>query len=252
MRQIVDALAAQHAELGGLLDGLDDAGWRRLTACEGWDVAAVVLHLAQSDEIALASARGHFAEHIGALGGDDAAAGTSVDEGVDRLVAEERGSSTAEIHARWSRASTALRGELSTVDPHERVWWIVGDMAARTLATTRLAETWIHTGDVAVALGVDLAPTDRLWHIARLAWRTLPHAFTRDDRPMPGPVAFNLVGPDGARWDFSPDEAAVNVISGDAEELCLVAARRVVPKATALRGTGPDADAVLELVRTWA
>jgi hypothetical protein len=35
-------------------------------------------------------------------------------------------------------------------------------------------------------------------------------------------------------------------------ELCLVAARRVDPADTALEAEGPDARAVLELVRTYA
>ncbi len=252
MRTIVDALAGQHAELGGLLDDLDDHGWRRDTPCEGWDVAAVVLHLAQSDEIALASVRGEFLDRIDALGGSGAGGGVSVDEGAAQLVAQERDLQPAVIHERWSRGAAALREELSAIDPHERVWWVVGDMAARTLATTRLAETWIHTRDVAVALDLELAPTDRLWHIARLAWRTLPHAFARDGRARPGPATFRLAAPDGATWDFAPDAEPVNVITGDALDLCLVAARRVLPEQTSLRGEGPDAAAVLELVRTWA
>ncbi|HUV11603.1 MAG TPA: maleylpyruvate isomerase family mycothiol-dependent enzyme [Acidimicrobiia bacterium] len=252
MREIVDALAQQHAELAGLLDGLDEAGWRQASPCDGWDVAAVVLHLAQSDEIALASVQGRFSEFVEALGASDAAPGSTVDEGVERLVAGERASSPAEIHDRWSRGASAMRAELLHSDPHTRVRWVVGDMAARTLATTRLAETWIHTRDVAVALEVDLEPTDRIWHIARLAWRTLPHAFARDDRAPPGPVAFRLAGPDGAPWDFSPDGDVPTEITGDALELCLVAARRVPSDATSLRGDGPDADTVLELVRTWA
>ena len=49
-----------------------------------------------------------------------------------------------------------------------------------------------------------------------------------------------------------PDATPLTVIRGDAVELCLVAARRVVPEDTALRGEGPDAQAVLELVRTYA
>lgn len=251
MEEIVGALGEQHLELAVLLDGLDETDWHRATPCDGWDVADVVLHLAQSDEIALASAQGRFGEHVGALGGDGAG-GPSVDEGVDRLVAAERGPSPATIHDRWSRAATALREALSTVDPHARVQWVVGDMAARTLATTRLAETWIHTGDVAAALGVELPPTDRLWHIARLAWRTLPYAFERAGRPAPGPTAFRLTAPHGGTWELAPDAAPVNVITGDALDLCLVAARRVDPEETSLRGEGPHAAAVLELVRTWA
>jgi hypothetical protein len=42
------------------------------------------------------------------------------------------------------------------------------------------------------------------------------------------------------------------VVRGDGVELCLVAARRVDPVGTGLTATGPDADAVLELVRTYA
>ncbi len=64
----------------------------------------------------------------------------------------------------------------------ERVTWVSGQLSLHTLTATRLSEAWIHTGDIASALGVDLAPTDRLRHIARLAWRTLPYAFDRAGR----------------------------------------------------------------------
>ena len=47
------------------------------------------------------------------------------------------------------------------------------------------------------------------------------------------------------------DEPATT-IEGLGAELCAVAARRVAPSDTSLRGTGPDARAVLELVRTYA
>jgi uncharacterized protein (TIGR03084 family) len=132
------------------------------------------------------------------------------------------------------------------------VRWVAGDLTARTLATTRLAETWIHTCDVAEALGRPLAPSDRLRHVARLAWRTIPYAFARAGRPPPGPVAFELTGPGGERWSWHPDGPARTTITGDAFELCRVAARRVTPDRTALVGEGPDAAAVLELVRTYA
>jgi hypothetical protein len=53
-------------------------------------------------------------------------------------------------------------------------------------------------------------------------------------------------------WSFEPDEDATTIIRGDGVDLCLVAARRVEPSATGLEGEGPDAAAVLELVRTYA
>ena len=95
-------------------------------------------------------------------------------------------------------------------------------------------------------------PTNRLEHIARLAWRTIPHAFAREGRAAPGPTAFRLTSPSGEPWTFEPDGDVVNVIEGDGVELCEVASRRVPASATSLRASGPDAATILDLVRTWA
>ena len=251
MDTIVAALADQQAELSALLVGLDEPGWQRPSRCEGWTVADVVLHLAQTNEMAVASARGRFAEAMSELAGGLAPA-SSVDDGADLMVARERGMPPWDVEARWRSGADELARVLRTCDPRQRVVWVAGELSARTLATTRLAETWIHTGDVAAAFGRVLAPTDRLRHVARLAWRTLPYAFARAGRELAGPVAFELCGPDGGAWDFVPDSPPLTTIRGDGSELCLVAARRVDPRDTRLRGEGPDAAAVLELVRTYA
>ncbi|TML61120.1 MAG: hypothetical protein E6G17_09805, partial [Actinobacteria bacterium] len=87
---IVAALADQQAELSTLLVDLDEPGWQRPSRCEGWTVADVVLHLAQTNEMALASARGRLAEAMGELAGDLAPA-SSIDDGADLMVARERG-----------------------------------------------------------------------------------------------------------------------------------------------------------------
>ena len=251
MLAILTALEEQHSELAALLDHLDDAGWQRPTRCEGWTVADVVLHLAQTDELALASAQGEFAEGLDVLAGGVEGQGT-VDDGAAAIVAHERGLPNAALLERWRTAAAALRDALAASDPHRRVGWVTGQLSTQTLATTRLAECWIHTGDVAEALDVVQEPTDRLEHIARLAWRTLPYAFTRDGRELAGPVAFDLRGPSGRRWYFGADTEPATIIEGPGADLCLVAARRVAAEDTSLRGDGPDAQAVLDLVRTYA
>ncbi|MCU1428170.1 MAG: wyosine base formation, partial [Actinomycetia bacterium] len=114
------------------------------------------------------------------------------------------------------------------------------------------AESWIHTGDIAIALDVELAPTNRLRHVTRLAWRTLPYAFANAGLALAGPVALDLVGPDGDRWHFASDAPATTTIRGSASEFCAVAARRLTPPQTSLLGEGPDATMVLHLVRTYA
>jgi len=251
MDAILSALGEEHAELDTLLQPLDDAGWSSPTRCDGWTVADVVLHLAQTDQLALASARGQFADGLAVLASGEEGAG-NVDDGAAAMVERERGLPNAALYDRWRGGAAALRDTLAASDPHRRVDWVAGQLSVHTLVATRIAECWIHSGDVAEAVGVAQVPTDRLEHVARLAWRTLPYAFQRDDRELTGPVAFELCAPSSAAWHFVPRDEPLTTITGDGAELCLVAARRVAPAATSLRGTGPDVDAVLELVRTYA
>lgn len=251
MDAIVTALAEQLTETTSLLDNLSAADWQAQTRCDGWTVADVVLHLAQSDEMAIASLRGTLpsgadVDNSGWTGG------SSVDESVALMVERERGATPSDLLTRWTSSANGLVALLGGMDLSTRVQWVAGTLSARTLATTRLSETWIHSGDIASAVGVTPIATDRLELIARLAWRTLPYAFGLAGKSMSGPVAFRLVSPSGAEWDFVPDGAVVTTIAGTAVELCEVAARRVNPDATALRGDGPDASDVLALVRTYA
>jgi uncharacterized protein (TIGR03084 family) len=248
---IVEALAAQHAELAGLLDGLEEAGWHAPSRCEGWDISDIVLHLAQTDEMAIGSVTGRFIEVVAELT-EGLRSATSVDDGVALMVERERGARSNELFQRWGNDAFRLVAHFDGMDLSARVKWVAGDLSARTLATTRIAETWIHAGDVADALGVELATTDRLRLIARLAWRTLPYAFASTGGTLAGPVEFRLTSPAGDDWDFAPDEPAVTIIRGSAAELCELAARRTSPAATSLSGEGPDVAEVLALVRTYA
>ncbi len=256
MEAMVRDLAAQQEELEILLVDVAPESWHAPTRCEGWDVADVVLHLAQTNELAIASATGRFGEVVDGFAASIAPGGRvqTIDDAAAVRVERERGGSDAALLGRWERSNDELCRALAACDPHARLQWVAGRLSALTLATTRIAETWIHAGDIADAVGEPLPPTDRLRHIARLAWRTLPYAFERAGRPAPGPVAFMLTGPSGDPWPFVPagDQEAATVISGPAADLCAVAARRVAPADTALVGSGPDAAAVLELVRTYA
>jgi uncharacterized protein (TIGR03084 family) len=252
VEEILRALEGQQRELDGLLAPLDDAAWGRPTPCEGWTIADVVLHLVQTNDMAIASATGRFAEELAVLAGGIGTA-ADVDEGAARMVERDRGMPVTVLFERWRDGARALREALARCDPHARVAWVAGDLSARTLATTRLAETWIHTGDVASALGETLEPTVRLWHIARLAWRTIPYSFARAGEELSGPVAFHLRGPAGEAWSFDPSDGdASTTITGDAVDLCSVAGRRTDPATTSLVAEGPDGAAVLRLVRTYA
>lgn len=247
---VVEAVAAESVWMAALLSGLDDADWQRESRCQGWSIADVVTHLAQTDEIAVASLDGTFREAAGRFG--SGVEGATIDEIVDGMIARDRGASSADVHRRWTVTVDTLIASLAAAHPHRRVEWVSGELSVRTLAATRLAEMWIHGGDVAAAVGVEQPPTERLRHIARLAWRTLPYAFERAGKQLAGPVAVELTAPDGETWSLVPDGPAATTISGPALDFCLVAARRVDPGSTALHAAGQDAVAALELVRTYA
>jgi uncharacterized protein (TIGR03084 family) len=251
---VVRALADQQDELRGLVAGLDDVGLRAATRCEGWVVADVLLHLAQTNEAAVASVEGRLGDFR--LGGVDGSSGVEdVDALADAAVAaESAGLTPTEIRDRWLRSADDQLAAFEGADPSARVLWVAGDLAARTLASTRLSETWIHTVDVASASGPPPPPTDRLWHVARLAWRTIPHAFARAGLDRPGPVAFELTSPGGEAWSFRPDDGdePFTVVRGTAAALCEVAGQRADAADVGLSAEGPDADAVLALVRTFA
>jgi uncharacterized protein (TIGR03084 family) len=251
MDPVVEDLAAQHDQLRVVLDRLPDEKWRSPTRCEGWDVADVVVHLAQSDEMAIGSAHGRYAEMMADLTEGLEPTG-SIDEGVAAMVARQRDFPSRELFGRWSAAASGLIEALDGMDLSKRVMWVTGELSARSMATTRLAEAWIHAGDIASALHIELEPSRGMRQIARLAWRTLPYAFSSAGRTMTGPVAFELTSPTGEAWDFVPDKPALTTISGSAVELCEVASRRKDASATSLRGEGPDVSEVLSLVRTYA
>ena len=247
MEELLADLAAQHAELAGVLAGLDEAGWQAPSRCAGWTVSDVVLHLAQTDEMALASLGGMLHEHLEAKAWAWATA-DSVDSGAGLLVDAERGEPAELVHRRWLDTAEALRAAFAAADPHERVTWVAGQLAVRTLATTRLTECWIHTRDITT----DLPVPDRIQHIARLAWRTLPYAFAQAGLPAPGEVAFVLTAPDGSTWEVGDAKAAATVVQGSAFDLCEVAGQRGTAAERGLTATGPDAADVLRLVRTFA
>jgi uncharacterized protein (TIGR03084 family) len=246
---LLAGLAAQHAELAALVDECSSDDWQRSTPCVGWDVADVLLHLTLTDEVATASARGELPPLADGLMGSSDRQGMSVDDAAAAQVAAERATGGEAIRRRWHEASRGMLAAFHTADPHQRVTWVTNQLSVETLAATRLSECWIHTGDIATALDVRLEPTGRLRYIA---WRTLPYAFARAELEMHGPVALDLTGPGGDQWRFDPDAPALTTIRGSAVEFCDVAARRVEAGATHLVGSGPDSEAVLRVVRTYA
>ncbi len=191
-----------------------------------------------------------MASATGASAGRWPASGAPVDAVADELVQAER-AEPGLVFERWRTARRGAVAALRAADADQPLPWVVGTIKPATLATTRLAEHWAHGLDITEPLGIALPDTDRLNHIAWLAHRTLPYAFTVAGQE-PHQVRCELTAPDGATvWAYGPGDAD-SVISGPAGAFCRVAAQRLAPQDSGLTATGPYGPAALKVVRTYA
>ena len=139
---IFDDLEAEEDRLQGILEGLGEAQWASPSGAAGWTVADVVLHLAQSEEAALASA-------TGAVRAFRREPGATLDEVMDQRVRAER-ASPAQVFRRWRNARAAALAAMRAADPQLPLPWAEAraPLKPATLATTRLAEHWAHGLDI--------------------------------------------------------------------------------------------------------
>jgi uncharacterized protein (TIGR03084 family) len=239
---VIDDLAAEQDALETVLSGLSRDAWVSPSAAEGWTVADVVLHLAQTEEAVVATAGAAPTEGWRRYG-------VTVDEAMDVMVRAER-ADPAEVFERWRAARRAAVAALRAADPQRPLRWVTTALKPRTLATTRLAEHWAHALDVTVPLGIGYPDTARLRHIAWLGHSTLPYAFGLAGLPAQH-VYCELSAPDGSNWRFGPPSAE-SVVTGAAGAFCRVGAQRLSPAESGLVARGPHAAAALRVLRNYA
>jgi uncharacterized protein (TIGR03084 family) len=240
---VFDDLEAEEERLEDILAALDHESWGHPSAAPGWSVADVVLHLAQSEEMVVASSRSNATDLR------EGVAGTTLDEIMEARVAAERDEPEIAFE-RWRAARRDALELLRKADPSSRIAWATNPLSPATLATTRLAEHWAHALDVTEPLGIHLEETARLRHIAWLGHRTLPYAFSLAGM-TPVDVRCELAGPGDEQWDFGPESAASRV-SGPAGDFCRVGAQRLGPDQSRLETAGPEGATALRLLRNYA
>ncbi|MEV6616747.1 TIGR03084 family metal-binding protein [Streptomyces sp. NPDC051051] len=244
---VLDDLRAESDELDRLVAESAPDRWALPTPAPGWTVAHQIAHLAWTDHSALLAVTdedGFRALVEQALAAPD----SFVDQGAEEAAVLP----PAELLSRWRAGRTALDEALRGAPPGARFPWYGPPMAAASLATARLMETWAHGLDVADALGVTRAPTDRIRHIARLGVRTRDFAFAVHGLPAPAdPVRVELLGPSGESWTYGPEEAAQRV-TGPALDFCLLVTQRAHRTDLALRAEGQGADRWLDIAQAFA
>ncbi|MGD9527698.1 TIGR03084 family metal-binding protein [Pseudonocardia sp.] len=247
MAALAEDLAAESAELRGILAGLAPADWARPTPAQGWSIADQVSHLAYFDDVAVQSAvepdafRAYLAEIV-------AEGGVSP----DTIAARYRSMPGAELMA-WFDASRAhLLAAFRGLDPGLRVPWFGPPMSAASSLTARIMETWAHGQDVADTVGAVREPTGRLRHVAHIGVGARAFSYAVHGRELPSaPVRVELLAPDGSTWAWGPADAPDRV-AGPALDFCLAITQRRHRDDLALEVVGPHAREWMEIGQAFA
>jgi uncharacterized protein (TIGR03084 family) len=239
-------LGLEQRALQDLLHRLDEDDWLRPTPARGWDVRDTVSHLADTDEMVINTATGR----AGSLN-DRSGRSASGEDVTYAGVLHGRKQTGRGVLEWWESSCAAMYDMFVALEPDARVPWGIG-MRPPSLVTARLMETWAHGLDVRAAVGAPRADTDRLAHVAWLATRALPYAYSVAGREPPGdPLRVELTLPSGAAWTYGPEDA-VNRITGPADEYCRVFVNRATPeRATNVHAEGDAAVDALRVSRAY-
>lgn len=251
LKGVLADLAAQSNELDHHVQGLDEAGWRQSTPAAGWDIATQIAHLAWTDE-ASATACGWV--HGEKEAWDNLVLTAMADpEGVVDNSALEGGKAPApELLQRWRSARESLAEALRAVPEGQKIPWFGPPMSPTSMATARFMETWAHSLDVFEALGVTVAPTDRIAHVAHIGVRTRNFSFaTNELTPPTEGFRVELTAPSGELWTYGPEDAT-QTVRGSAYDFCLLVTQRVHRADTDLVAVGDEASQWLDIAQSFA
>jgi len=242
VRDILSDLVAEQQFLDQSLQRIPIKVWDLVTPNKPWTVRDTIAHLADFED----------------LGADSIAGGarikewqTSSDLDVLKKKAIARGLQMRpqDVIEWWRAARARVVEPLSHMNGDDRVEWIAGDMSARTFATFRLTETWMHGLDIYAALNLEVEDTPRIRHVSWLGWKTLPYAFKQAGEDYE-PVRIEVIGPGYSKWVFGPEDTD-QLIKGSASDWARIAVRRIKPADTRLKVTGEFAEKALHLARAY-
>jgi uncharacterized protein (TIGR03084 family) len=247
VRDLVRDLGAESASLDALVAPLPPEKWATPTPAPRWTIAHQIAHLTWTDRLVLMSATDEeaFVAEVAQAAGDP---GAHVEAGAQDLATEE----PAKLLTRWRDGLVQLAEAIAHLPGGKHIAWFGPGMSAASMASARIMETWAHGQDVADALGVSRAPTQRLRHVAHIAVAACGYAFTMNGlRPPDTPIRVELLAPDGAIWTWGAADAG-ELVSGPALDFCLLATQRRHRSDLAVKAKGAYADTWLDIAQAFA
>ena len=246
MKDLIIDLAGEYASLDAFVAPIGEDAWDLETPFGSWTVRDEICHLTVIDSAARLSVTDEegFIRHRTEL--------FKLNDFFEDPLEAGRVLSPGDLLAWWRRERQLLLDALAHLDPKARICWYGPPMSVRSLATSRLMETWAHGQDILDALGLNRPTMDRLRHIAHLGVSTYGWSFkNRRMEPPASPIRVELTGPSGDLWTWGPPEAA-EIIRGGAEDFCLVVTQRRHVDDTKLDITGAIAREWMLIAQAFA
>ncbi len=242
MRDILSDLVAEQQFLDQSLQRIPIKVWDLVTPNKPWTVRDTIAHLADSED----------------LGADSINGGTRVKEWQKapdleplrkQAIMRGRGMRPQDVIEWWRGGRAKVVEPLSHMSGEDRIDWIAGDMSARTFATFRLMETWMHGLDIYETLAIEVEDTPRIRHICWLGWKTLPYAFKQAGEHYE-PVRVEVIGPGYAKWVYGPADTD-QLIKGSASDWARLVVHRIKSKDTRLKVSGDYAEKATQVARAY-
>jgi uncharacterized protein (TIGR03084 family) len=242
VRDILSDLVAEQQFLDQFLQRISLKDWDRPTPAKGWTIRDQISHLADSEEFTAKVIAG-----TADLSRWESA--TNLDELRQEAVLKGRKMRPQDVIEWWRAGRAKVIEPLSHMDQGERVEWIGGSISAKTLATSRLMETWAHGLDIYAAMEAEVEDTPRIRHVCWLGWKTLPYAFKAAGEDYT-PVRVEVIGPGYAKWVYGPEDAE-NLIKGSAGDWARLVVRRRTFEQTRLKVTGEAAQVAVKVAKAY-
>lgn len=250
MKLLCQDLSEEHAALDEILNGLDESQWDMKTPFYDWTIKFEICHLAYFDDKANLAATDPEAFQADMMSSFEGI--TSVDDWLEKTTSDLMKMAPKDLMDFWIKERTRMISTFEALDPEDKIPWYGPPMTAASFVIARIMETWAHGQDVVDALTAWRKASDRLKHIAHLGVKTFGWSYVNRGLEKPDKkVRVELKSPSGETWLWN-EEAAENVISGSAEDFCLVVAQRRHVDDTGLVTSGSTAREWMTIAQVFA